>query len=98
MYLLTTLGAAISSDAGNPVNALYVPVFGPFIQAGQTSTSTGAFFYAIDGLVQAGGITMFVLGLAMPKRELVRNELGIEWSLQPILGRSETGMGLVGKF
>jgi hypothetical protein len=97
-YLFTTMGAAISSDAGNPVNALYVPVFGPFIQAGQTSTSTGAFFYALDGLVQAGGVTMFALGIALPKHELVRNDFGVNWSIKPLFGKNQSGMGLVGTF
>ncbi len=97
-YLFTSMAAAISNDEGSSVNALYVPVFGPFIQAGETSTSTGAFFLALDGLVQAGGVTMFALGLAMPKKELVRNDLGVQWSLKPMIGRNQTGMGVVGSF
>jgi hypothetical protein len=97
-YLFTAMGAAISNDAGNPANSLYVPVFGPFIQAAQSSSSTGAFFLAFDGIVQAGGVTMFALGFALPKKQLVRNDFGIEWSVKPLVARDQQGLGLVGRF
>jgi hypothetical protein len=98
MYLLTALGAAICSDAGGTCGALYVPAIGPFIQMGQSSTATGGFFLALDGVVQLGGVAMLIAGIAAPKTVLVRNDVGFELHFAPIISRDHTGMGLVGRF
>jgi len=98
MYLLTALGASIANDAGGSVGALYVPGLGPFIQMAQTSSSTAAFWLAFDGVVQLGGVAMFVAGFALPKKQLVRNDVGFELHLAPIIARDQTGMGVVGRF
>ncbi|MFT3770831.1 MAG: hypothetical protein QM820_35865 [Minicystis sp.] len=100
-YLLTALGGAIASDAGNDHAAsLLVPIAGPFIMIGGTRSATGSFGLVIDGLAQAAGVTMLVVGLAMPKAVLKRNDLGkIEITPTPMqFGSSGGGFGIVGRF
>lgn len=102
-YLLTVLvGAAISdtsryssSDSGE---LLYVPVAGPFLQMTKTDSSTLNVMLAIDGVAQAAGATMLIVGLTSPKTVLVRNDLG-EVRLTPMrMGQNGGGLGIVGTF
>lgn len=76
-YLSTVLGAAIASDICQADSALgcreaawpiYIPVIGPFIQMGYISgngANTGRAILGIDGVLQAGGLAMFIAGAAM---------------------------------
>jgi hypothetical protein len=106
LYLLSSLSAAASADANqgqaNPLGALWVPGIGPFIQMAQTSSATGNYVLAIDGLAQSAGLAMLIVGLTSTKTVLVRNDLGEEEKPKiqatPIVGRNMTGMGLVGTF
>lgn len=104
LYLLSALvGAAISdtnkitggSDSGD---FLYVPVAGPFLQMTRTESSTGNVFLAIDGIAQAAGATMLIVGLTSPKTVLVRNDLGEVRVLPMRMGQNGGGLGLVGTF
>ncbi len=104
-YLLTALTAAVSADTSqgsNPLAALWVPGAGPFIQLFESGNSaTGSLVLVLDGLCQAGGISMFAIGLAAPKTTLVRNDLGSNTphlTFAPIVGPGRSGMGLVGTF
>jgi hypothetical protein len=80
MYLLSVLTAAGYSDSNpgqsNGDASLYIPAVGPFMQMANTSSSVGNVFLAIDGLAQCGGLAMFIFGIAAPRSELVRNDLG----------------------
>jgi hypothetical protein len=50
-----------------------------------------------DGLMQTAGATMFVLGMAFPRKRLVREDVSV--SLVPAqLGRDGYGIGAVGTF
>jgi hypothetical protein len=82
---------------------MYVPLAGPFIEMGQAGvTAGGKAFLAIDGLVQAGMLTMMTIGLALPKTVIVQSRvgsnLGVRMSLAPIVAPGRQGMGLVGTF
>jgi hypothetical protein len=102
-YLFSTLAAAVGSDvssgSSNPVAALWVPGIGPFIQMGSTSSATGNWVLALDGIAQSGGIALLVYGIAAPRSVLVRNDLGFHVMPRPMaLGRNGGGFGLVGSF
>lgn len=101
MYLLTVLVGAGIDDAsrGSESGAfLYVPVAGPFLQMTKTESATGNVTLAIDGVAQAAGATMLIVGLTSPKTVLVRNDLA-EVRVAPMkVGQSGTGFGLVGSF
>lgn len=98
MYLITALVGAAMDDVGSDGSFLFVPVAGPFLQMTRTNTSTGNVFLAIDGLAQAAGATMLIVGLTSPKTVLVRNDLA-EVRVAPMrLGQNGGGLGLVGTF
>jgi len=103
LYLLSTLVASAndSSYDGNHYSALWIPVAGPFIQAGATNNASGdREMFVLDGLAQAAGVTMLVLGLAFPRTILVRNDLlSVSFVPAPMkVGHDGGGLGLVGRF
>ncbi len=99
MYLLTAFGASVAHDVGGGADALYVPVLGPFIQMGNSDSSSGRFLLAVDGAAQAAGAAMLIYGIAAPKTVLVRNDLGLTTHIVPMrMGNGGTGLGLVGTF
>ena len=107
LYLLSVLTAAIISDANKTVgdnssrdngDFLYVPVAGPFLQMTKTDSSSGNVTLAIDGLAQAAGATMFIVGITSPKTVLVRNDLAEVHVMPMKMGRDGGGLGLVGTF
>jgi hypothetical protein len=52
---------------------------------------------ALDGLVQAAGAVMFVCGMAIPRKRLVREDVTVSM-LPTRVGRDGYGMGFVGSF
>jgi hypothetical protein len=102
LYLISALVAAGNGDANqgtsNPAAALWVPGVGPFIQMTQTGSEVAGVFLAIDGIIQVGGLTMFTIGLASPKTDLVRNDFGLHLHIAPVVARDRQGMALVGTF
>jgi hypothetical protein len=102
-YLISTGVAAAGADvhpgAANPEAALWIPGIGPFIQIGSTSSATGDWALAVDGIAQSGGLALLVYGIASPRPVLVRNDLGFRVVPRPMaLGRNGGGFGLVGSF
>jgi hypothetical protein len=99
-YLFSSLIAAVGADANsgspNPLGALWIPGVGPFVQMFRTTSSTGNWALAIDGLAQCGGLTMLVYGLTSPRTVLVRNDLGLR--VVPALDHGGGGFRLVGSF
>ena len=78
---------------------LFIPVLGPFIDIGTTQdrNAIGVVVDVIDGLGQAGGLAMLVIGIAVPKTVLVR-AAGIEMKPMPLLAKGVAGLGLTGTF
>lgn len=94
---LSTSSPGKAEDSGT---FLYIPVAGPFLQMTRTDTATGNVFLAIDGVAQAAGATMLIVGLTSPKTVLIRNDLA-EVKVTPMrmgMDGSGTGLGLVGTF
>jgi hypothetical protein len=106
-YLISLIIAAAGTDicdasyssCTNGAAPLYIPVIGPFVTMGNTNSATADVFLAIDGLLQAGGVAMFIAGLALPKTVLVRNDLGkVHVMPTPMVGSNMAGLGVVGTF
>lgn len=105
LYMLSVLVGAAISDTNKAFNNskdngdfLFVPVAGPFLQMTKTDSSSGKVTLAIDGIAQAAGATMFIVGITSPKTVLVRNDLG-EVRVMPMkMGTNGGGLGLVGTF
>jgi hypothetical protein len=89
---------ANTTTSANPDAALYIPALGPFIQMGSTSSATGNFFLAIDGLGQTVGIALIVYGITSPQTVLVRNDLARPRVLPIRIGKDGYGLGLHAEF
>jgi hypothetical protein len=100
MYLISVFVASIA-DAANAdeFTPLFIPVAGPFVTLGTADhEGSGTFFLVLDGVAQAGGLAMFIAGLAFPRKVLVRDDVGgrhIELAPVP-LGKGGLGLGLQG--
>jgi hypothetical protein len=78
-YLVSTEVGAGATDLNGHATAfaLWIPVVGPFIQMGGTTSALGNWALAWDGLVQGGGLALLIYGIASPSTVLVRNDLGL---------------------
>jgi hypothetical protein len=95
-YALTALGAAISNDLEKgSATALYIPIAGPFVQLGNSTSETGKFFLILDGLIQTTGAVLLVAGLVAPKTVAVREDVA-KIRIRPVVGPGSAG--LVGTF
>jgi hypothetical protein len=86
-----------SSGGKNELEAMWVPVLGPFIQLGNTSSATGRVFLTGLGVAQAAGAAMLIAGVTAPRVVLVRNDL-VGMELTPMVGPGTTGMMVAGRF
>jgi hypothetical protein len=108
VYLITALTGAVVGDICVATNTtsctsaklLLIPVAGPFTLLGAGVGATADLFLVIDGLAQAGGIAMFIAGLAAPRTVLKRNDVGkVTLTPKPItFGTHGGGFGLTGTF
>jgi hypothetical protein len=101
-YSVSAFVAAVGQDSGenghNEEAAMWVPVAGPFIQMGQTTSATGKFFLAGMGGAQLAGALMLYYGLNSRERVLVRNDLVGSLTVAPLAGNGASGMALAGRF
>jgi len=101
VYLFTTFIAAVADDinkaggSNTDVSALYIPVVGPFVELGQTSSSTAKFYLTLSGLGQTAGAIMLIYGLTSPKTLLVRND---QLTFAPMIGNGASGLSVMGRF
>ena len=100
-YSISAMVAAIGDDTGdgdNEVEAMWIPVLGPFLQIRETESSTGDFFLAHMGAAQLAGAIMLVYGMSNDKRVFVRNDLVSELSIGPLAAKGASGVALSGRF
>ncbi|HET9622585.1 MAG TPA: hypothetical protein VFP84_14535 [Kofleriaceae bacterium] len=100
-YTVSSLVAAIGSDVGNGHNdvaALWIPVAGPFVQLGSTSSSTAKFFLVGLGGAQLAGAIMLFSGLSSNHRVFVRNDLVGDLAIGPLTAKGAQGLALSGRF
>jgi hypothetical protein len=86
-YVLSATAAASSlSGSGSMYEPLFIPIVGPFITlssahvfAGTNDAATqvarvfGGFGLVLDGLIQLGGATLLIVGIAVPREVVVRD-------------------------
>lgn len=97
LYLLTALTAAALDGPNREGNAgaLYVPVAGPFLHLKDASSDTAKLVLVVDGLAQAAGAAMLVVGLTAPRTFAVRNDAA-KIEITPVFGPGRAGV--VGTF
>jgi hypothetical protein len=107
---IVSIFVGIFGNAGNALvgaeekwTPMYIPMVGPFITIGTASNDLsggGTALLAVDGIGQLGGAAMIVLGIALPKKTLVRDAV----AFSPLPGMTVmptftgNGAGLVGTF
>jgi len=102
-YLFSALSGAVAADSnrwngGNPAAAMFVPVAGPIIQIGRSDSATLDLVLILDGIAQAAGLTMLIVGLVSPKKVLVRNDLGTLGVAPLMLPSGGGGLAVLGSF
>jgi hypothetical protein len=79
-----------------------IPIAGPWIQLAVKPTGFTQDYWApwliIDGLIQATGLTLLVIGIATPETEPVYASRGVELAILPSVGPGHAGLSLVGAF
>jgi len=96
MYLTTVIGAAFANALGSSrASVAFVPIAGPFIALRDVSDERGVALLVIDGVVQAAGATMLIVGLAAQKTVAVRND-SAKVEIMPVVGPGS--VGIVGTF
>lgn len=97
--LLTAAAGEDASDGGrNSVASLWIPVAGPFLQAGQTDSAFGKVFLFGAGGAQLAGALMLYYGMSSKQHVLVRNDLVGSLTVAPLAGNGASGMAVAGRF
>jgi len=100
-YGISALAAAVGDDlrrtdpSREDISALWIPIAGPFLQLGQSDSSTGKFYLVQLGIAQSAGVIMLICGLSNPRTVLVRND---QVAITPIVIRGGSGLALSGTF
>jgi hypothetical protein len=109
VYLITALTGALVTDVGSATGCgttcssakpLLIPIAGPFIVLPHTGSATGDFGLVLDGLAQMAGVGLIIGGIAAPKVELVRDEVGT-FKVAPtplVFDNKGAGFGFKGTF
>jgi hypothetical protein len=83
-------------------SVLYIPVAGPFLAMGNTTTDdAGWAFLLLDGVFQSVGLLGVLIGLVSTEEHLERNtqsRLTPSIRVAPVVGREAAGFGLMGHF
>lgn len=100
-YFVSTMVGAIGEDlqetgeTNSDMSAMFIPIAGPFIQAGQTETSSGKWWLVNLGLAQTAGAIMLYIGLTSTRTLLVRTD---QVSIGPMTANGASGMMVSGRF
>jgi hypothetical protein len=110
LFALTYIASAYSattsyeSDSSKTTSrtAMWVPLVGPFVTLGSTRAAGSALLLVLDGLAQAGGLSLFVYGIlsSPPPAAAPRDRPSpVTLSLEPMMvDRRSGGAGVVGTF
>lgn len=92
-------GTTVNPCRPNGWRDLYIPVAGPFVAIAGLNATGGTAPLLIDGIGQAAGLALLIVGIAMPTTELVRDDVGKpKFFVTPTVARGATGLGVVGTF
>lgn len=103
-YLYSALGAAVIDDVSSidgerhGTSPLWIPVVGPFLEMGETDSSTGRLFLGVLGAAQVTGAVMLYYGLTTTKTVYVRNDLVGPIAVAPLIGNGNAGLAFSGSF
>ncbi|CAN5407959.1 hypothetical protein BH09MYX1_BH09MYX1_53140 [soil metagenome] len=95
-YAAALAGAFLSSFSKESFLTLVIPLVGPYVAAAQASDATSKAVFVGDGIVQAGGVVMFVAGFLAPRTVYVKDDFSIRPA--PIAAANGWGIGASGTF
>ncbi len=98
-YVISAAIAAgfLDDNNGDDMVPLFIPVAGPFVAIGTADTSPIATTaLIIDGLAQAAGVALFVVGLTDEEKIWKRNDLTMRVAPMPLANGG--GAALIGEF
>jgi len=99
LFNFSSLGCGGGHAGNEDVGALYIPVLGPFLQMTRTTDAGGNELNFIDGAMQSAGLALLIIGLASPRKELVRNDFEVIRAVPvPYVTSHSAGLGLAGSF
>ncbi|HEY1551553.1 MAG TPA: hypothetical protein VGG28_27185 [Kofleriaceae bacterium] len=96
--LTAAIGQDASEDGNNPLALMWIPVAGPFLEIGQSSSATADVLLVGLGGVQLAGAIMTYYGLTTTKTVFLRNDLIGGVTVAPMVMRGASGMSLSGHF
>ncbi len=98
VYFWNTFAAGMELDGGGEYTPLFVPIAGPFLAMTtiEDLTGPGAYLLVMDGLVQAGALTMLIAGLTTHKKVLVR-DVPVSMSVGPTWSGDGAMVGISGR-
>jgi hypothetical protein len=103
-YIAAALAATTSypsdTDVTTPHGALWIPVVGPFIVMGKASGAGDEILFALDGVAQIAGLTLFVYGQTTPKTAPLATDArrAVTISVAPLITRSTGGATVFAAF
>lgn len=96
---LATIGVTAGLDSdGDIIGMSAAPLVGPWIMIADSRTEDYTAALAVSGVLQAGGLTMLILGVAIQREVEVAGLGPVELELAPIASPRLVGVGLHGRF
>jgi len=96
--LVAAIGQDSTHDGSNPVAPMWIPVAGPFLEMGQTSSATADVFLVGLGATQLAGAIMTYYGATTTQTVYVRNDLVGRLTVAPMVTHHASGLALSGSF
>jgi hypothetical protein len=103
LYFASSLAASSGYNSADgttdPRGYLWIPVVGPFIVLGHTSSAISDVFLVLDGLGEAGGLAALFYGIASPRTvQVPADTKPAKIDVVPLLGGGRSGAAIVGSF
>lgn len=96
---LATIGVTAGLDAdGDLIGMSAIPIGGPWAMIADDRTSEYTAALAVSGILQAGGLTMLILGVAIQRDVVVGQRAPIELEMRPLAGPRTAGFAAAGRF
>jgi hypothetical protein len=108
LFALSYMPSAFSAATGYQADdgtrssrtAMWVPLVGPFVTLGRTSSAGADTLLVLDGLAQIAGLTLFVYGLASAAAGISPHDASshVTLAIAPLADRRAPGASVVGTF
>jgi hypothetical protein len=92
-------GARTDPEFSDRYTPLFIPLVGPFITVKTAdSTGTGRAILIMNGVGQVTGAALMIAGLVTTKKELVRDDAPMSFTVAPMVADGGGGISLEGQF